>query len=83
MITISIDTRVDAWRAKITAMKMGGIQLIDSNGSVNSKIAKDYKIYGVPHFVLIDKKGCIASASAPRPSLEAEVEKQINALLQE
>lgn len=83
IITISIDTKVDAWLAKITAMKMGGIQLIDSNGSGKSKIAKDYKIHGVPHFVLIDKKGCIASASAPMPSMEAEAEKQINALLQE
>lgn len=83
MITISIDTKVDVWLAKIAAMKMGGIQLIDSNGSGNSKIAKDYKIHGVPHFVLIDKKGHIASASAPNPSMEAEVEKQINALLLE
>jgi thiol-disulfide isomerase/thioredoxin len=83
MITISIDTKVDAWLAKVAAMKMGGIQLIDRNGSENSKIAKDYKIHGVPHFVLIDKKGRIASAFAPRPSMETEVEKQINALLQE
>ncbi|MBX3257660.1 MAG: TlpA family protein disulfide reductase [Chitinophagaceae bacterium] len=83
MIAISIDTKVDTWLAKVSAMKMGGIQLIDSNGSENSKIAKDYKIHGVPHFVLIDKKGRIASAFAPRPSMEAELEKQINELLQE
>lgn len=83
MITISIDTKVDAWLAKVAALKMEGIQLIDSNGSENSKIAKDYKIHGVPHYVLIDKNGRIASAFAPRPSMEAEVEKQINELLQE
>ena len=83
MITISIDTKIDVWLAKVAAMKMQGIQLIDSNGSENSKIAKDYKVHGVPHYVLIDKNGRIASASAPRPSMEAEVEKQINELLQE
>lgn len=83
MITISIDTKVDAWLAKVAAMKMEGIQLIDNDGSTNSKIAKDYKIHGVPHFVLIDKKGRIASAFAPRPSEEVEVEKQINELLQQ
>ncbi|HRP54995.1 TlpA disulfide reductase family protein [Agriterribacter sp.] len=83
MITISIDTKVDVWLAKVAAMKMQGIQLIDSNGSTNSKIAKNYKVHGVPHYVLIDKNGRIASASAPRPSMEAEVEKQINELLQE
>lgn len=81
MITISIDTKVDAWLAKVAAMKMEGIQLIDSHGSENSKIAKDYKIYGVPHFVLIDKNGRIASAFAPRPSSAEDVEKQINDLL--
>ena len=83
MITISIDTKVDVWLAKVAAMKMQGIQLIDSNGSTNSKIAKNYKVHGVPHYVLIDKNGRIASASAPGPSMEAEAEKQINELLQE
>lgn len=83
MITISIDTKVDVWLAKVAAMKMQGIQLIDSNGSTNSKIAKNYKVHGVPHFILIDKHGRIASASAPRPSMETEVEKQINELRQE
>lgn len=83
MITISIDTKVDVWLAKVAAMKMQGIQLIDSNGSTNSKIAKNYKVHGVPHYVLIDKNGRIASASASRPSMEVEVEKQINELLQE
>ncbi|HRN57578.1 MAG TPA: redoxin family protein [Agriterribacter sp.] len=83
IITISIDTKVDVWLAKVAAMKMQGIQLIDSNGSENSKIAKDYKVHGVPHYVLIDKNGRIASASAPMPSMEAELEKQINELLQE
>jgi thiol-disulfide isomerase/thioredoxin len=81
LIAISIDTKINAWLTKIGAMKMEGIQLIDSNGSENSKIAKDYKIHGVPHYVLIDKNGRIASAFAPRPSSEAEIEKQINELL--
>lgn len=83
VIAISIDTKVDTWLAKVAAMKMEGTQLIDSNGSENSKIAKDYKIHGVPHYVLIDKNGRVASAFAPRPSMEVEVEKQINELLQE
>ena len=60
---------------------LNGVQLIDSKGSENSKIAKDYKIHGVPHYVLIDKNGRIASAFAPRPSSGAEIEKEINQLL--
>lgn len=81
IVSISIDTKVDAWLAKVAAMKLTGIQLIDSSGSENSKIAKDYKIRGVPHYVLIDKQGRIASAFAPRPSMGVEAERQINALL--
>ncbi|MBA4166515.1 MAG: TlpA family protein disulfide reductase [Chitinophagaceae bacterium] len=81
MIAISIDTDTGKWLAKIVSMKLSGVQLIDSKGSENSKIAKDYKIHGVPHYVLIDKNGRIASAFAPRPSSEAEIEKEINQLL--
>jgi thiol-disulfide isomerase/thioredoxin len=82
MIAISIDTDKGKWLAKIASMKLDGVQLIDDKGSENSKIAKDYKIHGVPHYVLIDKKGRIASAFAPRPSSEVEIEKEINQLLQ-
>ncbi len=81
MIAISIDTDIDKWLAKIASMKLQGIQLIDSKGSENSKIAKDYKIHGVPHYILIDKNGRISSAFAPRPSSGAEIEKEINRLL--
>ena len=80
LISISIDTERDSWLQKIRTMELGGVQLIDQAGSVNSKIAKDYKVSGVPHYILIDKKGRIASSYAPRPS-DAEIEKQINALL--
>ena len=81
IVAISIDTDTDRWLAKIASMKLGGIQLIDNKGSQNSRIARDYKIQGVPHFVLIDKNGRIASAFAPRPSSETEIEKEINQLL--
>lgn len=80
LISISIDTKPENWIQKIKTMQLGGVQLIDKIGSVNSKIAKDYKVYGVPHYILIDKKGKIASSFAPRPS-DIEIEKQINALL--
>jgi thiol-disulfide isomerase/thioredoxin len=81
LVSISIDTKKEKWLSKIAALKLDGVQLIDSIGSENSRIAKDYKIHGVPHYVLIDKNGKIASSFAPRPSEAAEVEKAINALL--
>jgi len=82
LIAISIDTDIKKWLAKIAAMSLKGIQLIDSKGSENSKITKDYKIHGVPHYILIDKNGRIASAFAPRPSSGADIEKAIDQLLQ-
>ena len=33
-----------------------------------SKITKDYKITGIPRFMVFDKKGNIVSVDAPRPS---------------
>jgi thiol-disulfide isomerase/thioredoxin len=81
MIAISIDTDINKWLAKIASMKLQGVQLIDSKGSENSKIAKDYKIHGVPHYILIDKNGRISSAFAPRPSSGAQIEQEINRLL--
>lgn len=81
VVSISIDTNEKAWLKIIKDMKLTGVQLIDSIGSEKSKIAKDYHIAGVPHFVLIDKYGKIVSASAPRPSETILLEKAINALL--
>lgn len=80
LISISIDTNPNRWIQKIRDMQLDGVQLIDKLGSANSKIAKDYKVLGVPHYILIDKKGKIASAYAPRPS-DKKIEEQINALL--
>lgn len=81
MIAISIDTDIQKWLQKTEALKLSGTQLIDSKGSENSKIAKDYKIYGVPHYVLIDKNGRIVSVFAPSPSSGVIIEKEINRLL--
>ena len=80
-VAISIDTDTRKWLKKIKDLKLDGIQLIDQFGSQNSKIATDYKVHGVPHYVLIDKKGKIASAFAPIPSSAAEIEREINSLL--
>ncbi|HEX8376379.1 MAG TPA: redoxin family protein [Pedobacter sp.] len=80
IISISIDTKQEAWKKKISDLNLTGIQLIDDLGSTKSKIAKDYRIAGVPHFVLIDKNGKIASASAPLPS-NTKLEEEINKLL--
>lgn len=83
IISISIDTKIVAWQKEIKDLQLTGVQLIDDTGSEKSKIAKDYYVSGVPHFVLIDKRGKIALTSAPRPSETSLLEKAIDGLLLE
>ena len=42
-----------------------GVQLLAGGWS---KITKDYKITGIPRFMVFDKKGNIVSVDVPRPS---------------
>ena len=53
------------WLDFIEQEKLGGIQVFASGWS---KITKDYKINGIPRFIVIDRKGNVVSFDAPRPS---------------
>lgn len=68
-VSMSIDKKKDKakWRKMIKDDKLGGIQLFSEN-DWNSKFVKDYQITGIPRFILIDPKGNIIDANAPRPT---------------
>jgi len=68
-VSMSIDKKKDKakWRKMIKDDKLGGIQLFSEN-DWNSKFVKDYQITGIPRFILIDPKGNIVDANAPRPT---------------
>ena len=53
------------WLDFIEQEKLGSIQVFASGWS---KITKDYKINGIPRFIVIDRKGNVVSFDAPRPS---------------
>ena len=55
------------WRKMIEEEELGGIQLFAPE-AWQSEFIRDYKINGIPRFILIDPSGNIVSASAPRPS---------------
>lgn len=66
-VSISIDQDKPAWEAMLKQKNMMGIQLI-ADQAWNSKIVSDYRISGIPRFIIIDKQGNIINANAPRPS---------------
>ncbi len=55
------------WKAMIADKELSGIQLFAPNGW-QSQFVLDYKINGIPRFILIDPNGNVVTPDAPRPS---------------
>ncbi|WP_298367461.1 TlpA disulfide reductase family protein [uncultured Lutibacter sp.] len=74
-VSISTDKQKDKdkWKQMIADKELGGIQLITDN-DFNTSFVNDYKIMGIPQFILIDPNGNIVQANAPRPSDEKLIE---------
>ena len=58
------------WKAMIAEKQLSGIQLFAPNGW-QSQFVLDYKIKGIPRFILIDPNGNVVTPDAPRPSDES------------
>lgn len=69
IISISIDEKQDKWKKKLEADKPEWRQFIVPDG-FKSDLCKEYKINGIPRFMLFDKDGKIINVNAPRPSEE-------------
>lgn len=80
-VSISIDREKDhhKWKKMVESKNLGGIQLFADN-DWKSKFITDYKINGIPRFILIDPDGNIVSADAPRPS-SPELKKTLEELI--
>ncbi|MEN8927915.1 MAG: TlpA disulfide reductase family protein [Flavobacteriales bacterium] len=68
-LSISVDALEDkeAWKAMIAEKGMGGVQVFSDN-SWKSDFVVNYRITGIPRFILIGPDGKIISPDAPRPS---------------
>jgi len=55
------------WKAMVADKELSGIQIMAPKGW-QSQFVKDYKIGGIPRFILIDPDGNVVDPSAPRPS---------------
>ncbi|WP_443938279.1 TlpA family protein disulfide reductase [Pedobacter sp. MW01-1-1] len=79
-ISISVDDLEDkdTWKKMIKENKMGGIQLHAPKGR-EDKFIKEYKLAGIPRFIIIDKDGNIFHADAPKPS-DPELKKLLSSI---
>lgn len=66
-LSISVDEQYNLWTKMLTDKKLKGNQLY-SQGAWQSEIVKNYKIQGIPRFIIIDKEGNLVDGNAPRPS---------------
>jgi len=68
-VSISIDQQKDAdkWRKFVEDKELRGTQIM-ADKDWRSEVVAKYNIKGIPRFILIDEKGIIVKADAPRPS---------------
>ena len=59
----------EGWKKMIADKELGGIQILAPKGW-QSEFVQNYKISGIPRFILIDPEGNVVSPDAPRPSSE-------------
>lgn len=68
-----LEVAKNKWKTMIEEKDLGGIQLF-SDKNWESDFVKDYKINGIPRFILVDPSGNVVDANAPRPSSKKLVE---------
>jgi thiol-disulfide isomerase/thioredoxin len=79
-LNVSIDRSREAWKKKLGNEKdwLGTHIILDQRES--DTFERNYKVVGIPKYLLIDQKGKIVSADASRPSSKS-IEKEIKSLL--
>lgn len=80
-VSISIDKAKDndKWKNFVADKNLGGVQLF-ADKDWKSEFVMSYGVTGIPRFILIDPKGNIVKADAPRSS-SAELIKELDSLL--
>ncbi len=66
-VSMSVDKDKAAWERMVKEENLGGVQLY---AGPESQFMADYKVTGIPRFILIDKEGKIVEANMTRPSEE-------------
>jgi thiol-disulfide isomerase/thioredoxin len=58
-----------AWKTMVTKKELSGVQLFTGSGW-ETDFVQNFKVSGIPRFILIAPDGTIVNADAPRPSSE-------------
>lgn len=77
-VSICTDDDKERWQKMVREKALGGIQLYTPKSDL--AFFTDYKLEGIPRFILIDKQGNIVDANAMRPSDE-KLKEQLESLL--
>ncbi|MDX1408338.1 MAG: TlpA disulfide reductase family protein, partial [Saprospiraceae bacterium] len=78
---VSVDDDKEKWEKFLADdPEFKGVHLITGTGW-ESDLTDAYMIRGIPRYILVDQRGKIVSASAPRPSSGEKIEGMINDLL--
>lgn len=75
-VGLSIDQDKAKWEARVKSGALGGTQLYIGKGT---KFQSDYRISGIPRFILLDPNGRIVNPDMSRPSSE-DTEQILNSL---
>lgn len=78
-ISVDEDKDHDKWKKFVSDKKLGGIQLF-ADKNWNSEFITAFGINSIPRFILIDPKGVVLNADAPRPS-EPILQEKLDGLL--
>jgi thiol-disulfide isomerase/thioredoxin len=63
----TIEKAKDAWKSMVSEKKLTGVHLFTGTGW-KADFIEQYKVDGIPRFILLAPDGTIVSADAPRPS---------------
>lgn len=66
-VSISVDENKESWSKMLKDRNLKGVQL-HAGMEDAPKLMSDYKVSGIPRFLIIDPEGNIYDANAPRPS---------------
>ena len=73
IMSISVDPNINTWKRFLDKRKPTWKQYIVDKQN-NAILDKDYRVFGIPRFILIDKDGRFINAEAMRPSYEGIAE---------